>query len=304
MIDSPGGISARPRAGTRQLLTAAVLVLGLAALGITTREAIQGSRDVSMPSAGALAACFVLTRAALSCTAQAWVRLIGAPSDPSLVRGAFYTSQLTKYLPAGGVVQAAGQIAMTATRHISVGRVSLAYLSLAASTVAAGTALGTALALVGDLDPVIRIAAALGLAAPLLMNRSVLGAALRLARRITRRAPDPELLPDQRALWSSLGWSAGNLLLYSVAFTILLRSVSPGLPLAHATVAYVVAWVAGFLVLPLPSGVGVREAMLVALVPGVAAGPLLAASLAQRLVAIAVEVTAALGNRAIRIYRR
>ena len=63
---------------------------------------------------------------------------------------------------------------------------------------------------------------------------------------------------------------------------------------------FIAAWVIGFLVIPIPSGVGIREAVLVAIVPGATAAPLLAASLAQRLVAIAAELLAVVVNRALR----
>jgi uncharacterized membrane protein YbhN (UPF0104 family) len=62
--------------------------------------------------------------------------------------------------------------------------------------------------------------------------------------------------------------------------------------------AFALSWTLGFLVLPLPSGIGVREAVLIAALP-VGAGPLLAASLAQRLLAMGADVTAAFGSKIV-----
>ena len=285
------------RSRRRQIATTVVLAVGLIGLGVAARETLRDSQGVSLPGPAALAGAVVLTRAALSCSARAWVLLIGPPADPYRLRGTYYSSQLVKYLPIGGVAQAAGQMGLTATQGVPMRRVALAYASLVTATVAAGTTLGAGLVLIDDVPTAVRALAVLGLAGPALMDRRLLGTVLRRARRVITRLPEPELLPPQGALWRALGWSAANHLLYAAGFTALLRSVNPEVPLAATTVAFVVAWVAGFLVLPLPAGVGVREAALVALVPSVAAGPLLAASLAQRLVAMAAELAAALLNR-------
>jgi uncharacterized membrane protein YbhN (UPF0104 family) len=302
-VTAPEGVAA-PRGGLRRSAKSVVLVLGLIALAVAARRALRDAEGVTLPGPGALVAGFVLTRLALSCSARAWVALLGSPADPHLVTGALYQSQLVKYLPAGGLVQAAGQVAMTATHGIPVRRVSLAYLTHAASTVAAGSALGAALALSGDLEPWARAASLLGLGGLVLADRRLLAWLLALARRVTARIPEPDLLPDQRSMVVALAWCAANHVLYASGFTVLLHAVDPDIPVVTATLGYVLSWVVGFLVLPLPSGIGVREAVLVAVVPGAAAGPLLAASLAQRLVAIAAEVAAAGTNRAIRHFSR
>lgn len=293
-----------PISRRRQVASIVILVVGLVGLGVVTRGALRDARDVSLPGPGSLGVCFVLTRAALSCSAHAWATLVGQPADGRRVIGAFYNSQLVKYLPAGGAIQAAGQVGMTAVRGVSVRRATLAYLSFVVATIVAGLTIGAGLALVGDVHPALRLAAVLGVAMPLLLDRRLFAIALRAGRRVTRRIPEPELLPDQRSLWVALLWSGANHALYAAGFTALLHAVSPDVPLLAATVAYVVSWVVGFLVLPLPSGVGVREAVLVVLVPSVSAGPLLAASLAQRLVSIVAEVVAALGSRVGRLRHR
>ena len=57
-----------------------------------------------------------------------------------------------------------------------------------------------------------------------------------------------------------------------------------------ATSAFAVAWVIGFLVLPVPSGLGIREAILYTVLPGVPAGAVLASSLAHRLTTFIAEI--------------
>jgi glycosyltransferase 2 family protein len=63
--------------------------------------------------------------------------------------------------------------------------------------------------------------------------------------------------------------------------------------------AFALSWVVGFLVFPLPSGIGVREAVLLAVVPGASSAALLGASLAQRFLVLGSEVAATVGNQVL-----
>jgi hypothetical protein len=63
--------------------------------------------------------------------------------------------------------------------------------------------------------------------------------------------------------------------------------------------AFALSWVVGFLIFPLPSGIGIREAVLVAVVPGASSAALLGASLAQRSLVLASEVAATVGNQVV-----
>ena len=300
MIEPVEPTGAAPRSARWK---AVLLGVGLIGLAVAARAAWLDAQDVQRPGLVPIVVALALTRLSLAAGARAWVELIGPPADPHLVKAALYQSQLVKYVPAGGVVQAAGQVAMTATQGIPVRRVTLAYLSLAVETVAAGLLLASGLALVEGPPGWLRAVAPLGLLAPLLVHRRVLAAVLRLAGRASARVPGPDLLPPPRALWTALGLCVLTQGFYASGFTVLLHAVDPDVPVVAATLGYIVSWVVGFLVVPLPAGVGVREAVLLAVVPGVSTGALLAASLVQRLVAIAVELLAAGGNRISRIVR-
>jgi uncharacterized membrane protein YbhN (UPF0104 family) len=83
----------------------------------------------------------------------------------------------------------------------------------------------------------------------------------------------------------------GNLISYGAAYAVLLTDVADVNPFIAGS-ALCAAWVAGYLVVPLPSGLGVREAVLVAALPGAAAS-LVAASVAHRLLGIGAEATLA-----------
>jgi len=292
------------RAPRAHRLKAAVLVLGLVALGLAARATVKESEDLTLPGVRTLLGAVLLTRLALGCSARAWVTLLGTSAGRDLLAASFYQSQLVKYLPAGGLVQAAGQVGMTAMHGISMRRAASAYVSLALATVAGGLSLAPVLLVVDGPPGWLRASSALGGLAPLLLRRGFLAAFLGWGHRVWQRIPGPEDLPDQPALWRALGWSVANHLLYAGGFTLLLRAISPDVDVVPVLVGYVIAWVAGFLVLPLPSGLGVREAVLTLVLPGVLVAPLLAASLAQRLAAILAEVAAALGNKATQARRR
>jgi uncharacterized membrane protein YbhN (UPF0104 family) len=111
--------------------------------------------------------------------------------------------------------------------------------------------------------------------------------------------PDPDILPSQRRLLVSFAWALGNALAGSAAYAVLLRS--PGIDTGRVTVmsSFALSWVVGFLVFPLPGGIGVREAVLVAVVPSASSAALLGASLAHRMLVLASEVVATLGSQVI-----
>lgn len=285
------------------MVSTGVLIAGLVAIALTARATLRQSGDVTLPGAGALLAATALTRIGLWCSGRAWVDLIGSSGNRNRLLGAIYQSQLTKYLPAGGIIQAAGQVGLSAVGGVSVGQASVAYLAITGATVGAGLTIGSGLVFATSLPGWARAMALLGLLAPLLAHRRVLALVLQVASRISHRTPSVEALPPQEALARAFVWCVGTHLLYASGFAILLAAVADAPPLPVVVLGYAVAWVAGFLVVPLPSGVGIREAALVALVPGVAAGPLLAASLAQRLITIAAELLAASGNRLLRSRR-
>jgi uncharacterized membrane protein YbhN (UPF0104 family) len=81
---------------------------------------------------------------------------------------------------------------------------------------------------------------------------------------------------------------------------VLLRSLTDEVNPAVVLCSFAAAWVTGFLAVPIPAGVGVREAVLVGLLPEVGTAPLLAASLALRLLTIGTELLALLGNKLAR----
>ena len=270
---------------------AVVGLLGLAGLAIavaTTMDDVQGR---ALPGPGALAASLVLSAAALICAGAGWATLFPPEADRRALVSALYTSQLTKYLPAGGFVQVASQVTLAGqTSGMVAAAVRLPVYSMC--TVCAGATLGSLLAVNGSLPVWSRVLAGLGLLSPVLLDRRLLGWILDQARRVVHRVPSADELPAQRQIVRCFAYSLGTLTAYAAAFTCLIGDLADVRPLV-AGAALCVAWVVGYLVIPVPSGIGVREAILVAALPGLGAGPLLAASLAHRLLTVIAETVLA-----------
>jgi uncharacterized membrane protein YbhN (UPF0104 family) len=285
----------------RRLLETAVLVLGLAGLAVAVTRTVDEARDQVLPSLGALAIAGALALVAILASGRAWVTLF---RDVLENRGGrlrfeatYYLSQLTKYVPAGGVVQAASQVSLAAATGAPLGRLVVAFPVSVVGTVTAGATLSAGMALAVDLPGWLRALALVGLATPALLHRRLMAGVLRLARRFVRRVPAPERLPSQRGILVYYGWALAAIGATAAAYAVLLRSLTGEASSAIVFSAFALSWTLGFLVVPLPAGIGVREAILLAAIPGVDPAPILAASLAHRLLGIGAELAAFLGTR-------
>lgn len=268
---------------------ALVGLLGLAGLAVAAFTVSDDVQDQGLPGVGALVVALVLHIVALLFAARAWVSLFPRDADRRSLAVGLYTSQLAKYLPAGGVLQAAGQVASAGQSGVAAAALRLPVFSLC--LVSAGATLASGLAFASDLPAWGRALAGLGVLSPLVLDRRILEALLRTTKRAIKRLPEPEALPRQSAIMHAYLFGLGNLVSYGAAYAVLLTDVADVNPFIAAS-ALCAAWVAGYLVVPLPSGLGVREAVLVAALPGAAAS-LVAASVAHRVLGIGAEATLA-----------
>lgn len=275
----------RPRRWRRW--KALIGIAGIAGLAIAAYTGVGDAREQKLPGPGPLAAALVLQAVALVCAAWGWVALFPASADRHALRSGLYTSQLTKYLPAGGFVQAASQVALSSDEGgMASAALRLPVFSLC--QVAAALTIGSLVALNGDLPTWGRVLAGLGLAFVFVLDRRVLAAVLRLLRRMIKRLPEPTDLPPQRSILVCYVCCIGNISAFAAAFTILLRDLTSVHALS-AGAAVAAGWAAGFIVVFLPSGLGLREAVVLAAVPSLGTAPLLAASVAHRLAGFVAE---------------
>jgi hypothetical protein len=285
----------------RQLLTLAFVLAGLAAATWAFYRAFESSQDQALPPLRWFALAFMFSVAGLVCAGRSWVELFAGDGDPKLLAGGLYTSQLAKYIPGGGAIQVASQVALSRDKDISLGRATMAYPMAALITVVSGATVASGLSFVDSAIPsALRWLALLGLASPALLHRSLTAWVMDRGRSVIKRIPPSDLIPAQPVIWRAFAWSIPMMLATSVAFAALLHPLDPGVSPAAATIAFAAAWVIGFLVIPVPAGIGIREAVLVLILGSVAPGALVAASLAHRMVSISVEVTLIAFNRAAR----
>ena len=282
-------------------LQTVILLAGLAGIAFAVSRTVDTAQDHVMPSAPAWAAAAVLALVAIVASARAWVALfsdlIDEPASRAAVRGTFYLAQLTKYLPVGGFAQAASQLGLAPTVGVPLRRAAVAFPVSAVCAVVACATLGSGLALDTGLPAWIRVLAVCGLATPILLRRALMARVLDLARRVIHRIPGSDQLPTQSDIVVFYGWALVTIGSLCAAYTILLGSLHTGANPGTVFCAFALSWAIGFIAIPIPAGVGVREAVLIGLLPGVGTAQLLAASLALRLLTIGTELLATFGNK-------
>lgn len=244
--------------------------------------------DGEFPSVARLAAAIGLWMVGLVCAGYAWAMLLGG--HHRVEHGAsLIVAQLGKYVP-GGVFQASGQVGLARAAGVSVRRGATAFSVLAVCQAVAGCAF---LPLLGfawpNAAPVVRVALVVGgLASLALIDRRwmvwILGKIPR-----TRDATEV-LVPAQAVIVRAWLASVVTLGLTTVAYLVILGTYGTVHDPAWVVAAYATAWTAGFVVIPIPSGLGIREAVLVGLLHGAyPASVLVATSVYLRLTTIAAE---------------
>jgi uncharacterized membrane protein YbhN (UPF0104 family) len=129
----------------------------------------------------------------------------------------------------------------------------------------------------------VAVAAAVGV---ILMHPAVSRRILALASRVLRRTLTVEIPSWGRCLALTASYVPVWILI-AAATVLVTRSLVPDPPISRVALAAIVSWLVGF-VTPAPGGVGVREAVFVA-VAGVAAGPAAAAAVLARILFVVVD---------------
>jgi len=275
----------------------------------TVREWDDVSDTVAEIGPAAILTSLGLVLSGLAASAMTWrcsLREMGASvSVPSAMK-IYLVGQLGKYIP-GSVW--AFVVQMELARAASVQRMQ----SLAAGVLAVGInilvggALGLALQpFVGDGSSFRFIAGAIGIAScGLALAPPVLGRLANLAFRVARR---PELCcsPSWLGIVRAASFSAACWILYGVALCLLVIGAGgdPSIAVLVTLPAVALAMTVGALVVVSPSGIGVREAVLVAaLAPVLPPTTALAVALVLRVVFTLADLLAAAATLPIRISR-
>lgn len=261
---------------------------GLVAAIVTGWDRVRDPVTGSIPL---VVAATPLVVVGLLCSARGWATLQPAELAPRAFR-AFLAAQPAKYLPGGGAFQLVGQIGMTSSTRADRPRAGVAFVVHAFIQVSASLAV----ALLILLPPPetwpwtgIVVASAATITA-FGLRRSLLETGLRMGRRFLHRFDLTGAIPPTSTLWKAWGWTVIPMVLSGLAFATLAgRWSSPGTALATVG-AFAAAWVVGFMVFPLPSGLGLRELVLVGLLPAIPPSQVIAASVLHRFATLLAEL--------------
>ena len=287
----------------RWIGAAAGIFLLLAVVGAVTEDLSDLRKAIDAPHLGWLAAAVglaVATELAFALASATVGRSLVRPAPPRARTAATYlVAQQAKHIP-GGIWPAVARAGLSRRLHPGLGpRLAFFWvLGESLASVAAGLISGGAVLLAADqagLRP--RLWAALALAAGLgsliafaIARQTLLGRILDTAGKVTGQ-PTPGLTGLAAAHLPA--WAASGATTAALAAAI----VRPEGGLADyrlLAAAAILASVAGFLALPVPAGIGVREAVFVALAASVLTGShAVVLALAARLLSLAAQVVLA-----------
>lgn len=257
---------------------------------VTRKDEVSAAWSALEPPA--LAAAVALGVLAMWWIGRTWSRMLALRGHHLPARRTlawYFTGQLGKYIP-GGIWPVVGRSEMAVRGGVDR---PVAYaattLSMATTYAAAAVAGGLASIVSWTYPPVGGAVAAVTLAAISLSGSQRVGALV--ARIAPRIGPLPR--PDDLARLAIVHVPAWILISLSTSVTASAFGADVGL--AHMMCASSLSWLAGFVVVGVPGGIGVREAAFTALLsPSVPAGVAVSIALASRVVFIVVDVGAAL----------
>jgi uncharacterized membrane protein YbhN (UPF0104 family) len=240
---------------------------------------------------------FLLATAGMVTMAAMWRYVIEALGGDVSVRDAlrwFFPGELGKYVP-GGIWSVVGraELAFRAGVRRSIAYASVA-LSLGANYLAAVAVITVAVPIQLALTSTSKTALLLMLLLPVgvaSLHPRVVHAALGLAHRVLRR----EVALEVPAWGTSLRLIARYVpvwLCIGTATWAVARALDSSAPFGRVFVAAVVSWVVGFILVPVPSGVGVREAAFVA-AAGLPSGVGATAAIVARVMFMALDASGA-----------
>jgi glycosyltransferase 2 family protein len=280
------------------------LLVGVAGFLFVARDLITDWDSVIASARAAnsryLAAAFVVAALGMLTIAIGWRQCLLALGGIIPIREAlrqYFVGELGKYVP-GGVWTVVGRGELARTSGLS--RVSSYGATLVSITIAYLAAIGTAgvTALIADVGSEgwwVALMPLLVLVAVAALHPRVIRLGLDLVSKLGRRPSGLELPSWVTGIRLMLlhvpAWVAIGMATWLVALS--LDATTPDL--ANILFAAIVSWVAGLLAVPVPGGIGVREAIFVALAttlssPGVAAG----VAITTRLLFIVVDIGSAL----------
>lgn len=254
------------RAASRLLAAGLVVYLGVRLWQLWDKHPIDfHTADAGLFAVSVVAGVFALTAFALTWTVI--LRRLGVAARPGWVE-IWFKSQLGKYLP-GSVWQYAGRVTLGRRRGIPV-QISLASIAVEVLASLAAAAIVSALALPIAFTFAAWAAGVLLCGVAYAFRGGIMATAERLAAPALARVDRRTVAASLRAVPVAAGLYLVTWALYGASFWLIAHSLFgvPASDFLHDVGVFAVAWVAGYVVVFAPGGIGVREAVLVALLSG------------------------------------
>ena len=281
------------------------IVIGIAGVAFVARTLISKWDEVSdafsQVDAINLVLSLLLGLAALTSIGWIWVTMIVARSHNVRHRNAmawYFTGQLGKYVP-GGIWPIVGRAELAVRNGIPrLDAYASTGLSLVTTYAAAVVTIGIgAAATTGHRLIAVLIAISLVLAFAAFSQPSLRAAIIRVA---TRVSPSASSLTDPKRLARLTVVHIPAWILMSLSTSVTATAFGAKISIADMLFITTTSWLAGFVVVGVPGGIGVREAVFTSLAGGIIGTPMaVSLALMSRVVFIAVDLTGALVSSVI-----
>ena len=281
------------------------IVIGIAGVAFVARTLISKWDEVSdafsQVDAINLVLSLLLGLAAMTSIGWIWVTMIVARSHNVRHRNAmawYFTGQLGKYVP-GGIWPIVGRAELAVRNGIPrLDAYASTGLSLVTTYAAAVVTIGIgAAATTGHRLIAVLIAISLVLAFAAFSQPSLRAAIIRVA---TRVSPSASSLTDPKRLARLTVVHIPAWILMSLSTSVTATAFGAKISIADMLFITTTSWLAGFLVVGVPGGIGVREAVFTSLAGGIVGTPMaVSLALMSRVVFIAVDLTGALVSSVI-----
>ena len=281
------------------------IVIGIAGVAFVARTLISKWDEVSdafsQVDAINLVLSLLLGLVAMTSIGWIWVTMIVARSHNVRHRNAmawYFTGQLGKYVP-GGIWPIVGRAELAVRNGIPrLDAYASTGLSLVTTYAAAVVTIGIgAAATTGHRLIAVLIAISLVLAFAAFSQPSLRAAIIRVA---TRVSPSASSLTDPKRLARLTVVHIPAWILMSLSTSVTATAFGAKISIADMLFITTTSWLAGFVVVGVPGGIGVREAVFTSLAGGIIGTPMaVSLALMSRVVFIAVDLTGALVSSVI-----
>lgn len=291
------------RAASRLLAAGLVVYLGVRLWQLWDKHPIDfHTANAGLFVLGVVDGAFAITAFALAWTVI--LRRLGIAARPGWIE-IWFKSQLGKYLP-GSVWQYAGRVTLGRRRGIPV-QISLASIGVEVVASLAAAAIVSALALPLAYGFAAWTAGVLLCGVVYAFRGGIMATAERLAAPALARVDRSTVAASLRAVPVAVGLYLVTWVLYGTAFWLTAHALFavPASDLLHYIGVFAVAWVAGYVVVFAPGGIGVREAVLVGLLSSrLGEAHAIALAGASRLVLSAIDLGCGAGALALPLLHR